>query len=264
MTGDDDLTTSSAPGEPEEPAPPESSAPPPPPPPLPPVPGEPEPPRIPWEDRGRVGFLKAFVETIGLFVTSPGIAFSRTRERGDYGSPILFAILVGWIGFLAEQVWSLAFKSSYFLFFPQRLREELGWVTERALGGSIVGFAIGFVLFPLLEVMGLFIGSAIFHLFLMLVDGLRRSRSGFEGTVRTLAYSSVATLGYVFPILGGLVVLIWGIALQTIGASTLHRTTKGRTLLAILIPVILCCTCAILFIGAIAALLAALFAGSRA
>jgi hypothetical protein len=71
----------------------------------------------------------------------------------------------------------------------------------------------------------------------------------------------VASLGYVIPFAGSIVVFLWAIALQTIGGAALHDTTRGRALAAILIPVILCCTCAFLFLGAIIAVVAAVFAG---
>ncbi len=218
-------------------------------------------PRIPWEERARYGAVPALVKTIGLFMTSPSKAFAMTRRRGDYLSPIVFALIVGWLGFLAEQCWSLVFQSTYLLFLPQSLRDQLGWVTERTLGGSIVGFVMGFALFPFAALVGLFISAAVLHLFLMLLGATSKSHAGFEGTVRVLAYSSVATLGNVIPFAGSFIAFFWAIVLQTIGAAKLHETGKGRVLFAILIPIILCCACMFLFVGAIVTILGAVFAG---
>ncbi|MFN0152359.1 MAG: YIP1 family protein [bacterium] len=205
--------------------------------------------------------MAALIKTIGLFMTSPSKAFAMTRRRGDYLSPIVFALIVGWVGFLAEQCWSLVFQSTYLLFLPESIRDQLGWVTERTLGGSIVGFVMGFALFPFAALVGLFISAAVLHLFLMLLGATSKSRAGFEGTVRVLAYSSVATLANVIPFAGSFIAFFWAIVLQTIGASTLHETGKGRALFAILIPVILCCACIFLFVGAIVTILGAAFAG---
>jgi len=218
-------------------------------------------PRIPWEERSRYGAISALVKTIGLFISSPSKAFAMTRRRGDYLSPIVFALIVGWIGFLAEQCWSLVFQSTYLLFLPQSIRDQLGWVTERTLGGSIVGFVMGFALFPFFAIVGLFVSAAVFHLFLMLLGATSKSRAGFEGTVRVVAYSTVASLGNVIPFAGSFIAFFWALALQTIGGATLHETGRGRVLFAILIPVILCCACTFLFVGAIVTILGAVFAG---
>ena len=48
----------------------------------------------------------------------------------------------------------------------------------------------------------MFVWSAILHLCLMMVGGLRESAAGFEGTFRVIAYASVAQLANLIPLVG--------------------------------------------------------------
>ena len=209
-------------------------------PPAPPTPGlEP----IPWEDRERLGLVEALVENVKLFVSRPSEAFSRTRESGDLGSPILYAVIIGFFCAVVNQVWNIVvgrpLVRALLNFVPPGTRESLLPMLHPPPGSEIVQV----ILTPVFVLLGLFIGAAIFHLCLMLVGGLGQSRTGFEGTVRAVAYASVANLAAVVPVAGALFGGIWLIALEVIGLSTLHRTSRGKALAAVLIPIVLCCLC---------------------
>lgn len=201
--------------------------------------------------------------TIAMLIGSPGKAFSLAIKKGDYASPVFFAVIVGWFGYVAERFWTVVMHWSYvFFFLPEPLKEQLGDVTDSTVGGSILGFVLGFIFFPVLAVVTLFVSSAVLHLFLLLFDALRHSRAGFEGTVRAVAYSSVASLGYFIPFAGTLIVIVWALVLEVIGASALHDTSKGRAAAAVIVPFVLCCTCIFLFAVTIVAILGMVFAGT--
>ncbi|MCH9650764.1 MAG: YIP1 family protein [Deltaproteobacteria bacterium] len=199
---------------------------------------------IPWEDRQRLGFAPALLGTVKLFVSDPKDGFRRIQEQGDLASPILFAVLLGWAAVIIGQIWSFLIGSS-FLFLPGLDGEAFTLLAGRGL----MTFGI-LLLAPLFVVIGLFIGSGIFHLFLLLVGGTERSQAGFEGTLRVVAYSSVTQLAQILPIFGALFGTIWALVLFTIGLSILHRTSQGKALAAVLIPILLCCVC-----GSIAAVM---------
>ena len=110
-------------------------------------------------------------------------------------------------------------------------------------GGSLVSQVI---LGPLLVACGLFIGAAIIHVSFMIVGALTSSKSQFEGTFRLLCYASVANVANVIPIVGGLAGGIWAIYLMVVGAQQLHKTTQGKAVAGVLLPVVVCCVCAIL------------------
>jgi len=226
-----------------------------PPPPPPPPPGGGSGPAgagLPWEERAAHGAVPAFVETAKLFVLNPTEAFARAKRSGDLFSPIAFAVVLGWIGIVFQSLWSLAFGSSWIDLLPPEMRQASGF----GLAAQGVGLVAQIVLAPIFVVVFLFIGSAIVHLMLMVVGGTRDSQAGFEGTLRALAYSTVSQLGSVVPFAGGLIAMVWAIVLETIGLATLHRTSYGKAVAAVLLPLLLCCVCLFFFFGALVALIA--------
>jgi hypothetical protein len=233
---------------------PGSLSPPPPPPAAPVPPGA----ALPWEERARLGWLPALVETVKLLVVQPQAAFARARRRGDLGSPILFAVLLGWAGILAQSLWSIAFGSSIVDLLPPELRANPAF----AFAGHTAGLLAQILLAPIFVVIFLFVGSAIVHLMLMLVGGTKSSEAGFEGTLRAMAYSTVAQLGAIVPFAGGLIAFVWSIVLETIGLADLHRTSTGKALAAVLLPLLLCCVCIFVAFGSLVAMFVGAAAGS--
>lgn len=202
------------------------------------------PPGNPWEQRDRLGFFNAFIENIKMFALNPAEAFAQTRRTGDYVGPLIFGVLVGWIGYIFSQIWSMVFQGGMMSMMPAEVREQMGSQMMFQGGFSLIGI----IFYPVLGVIGLFIAAGIIHLCAMLVGALAESDSGFEGTFRVAAYASIANLAAIVPIVGGLIALVWGIFLWVIGLSTLHRTTQGKALFAVLIPILVCCLCVILAI----------------
>jgi hypothetical protein len=227
--------------------------PPPPPPPFPPPPpgaGAAAGPALPWELRNQIGFVNALVETVKLFATAPVEAWARTRVKNDLMEPLLFSVVVSWIGIIISNIYGMMFKSSLLTMMPAEYRGRMGW-----LGASAGGSIFQMILAPLFVACGLFIGAGILHLCLMVVGALTQSTAGFEGTFRVAAYSAVADLAHVIPFVGTLIAFVWKLVLVVLGIVALHRTTQGKAVAAVLIPVVLCCGCAVIAIvfGAAAA-----------
>jgi hypothetical protein len=196
-----------------------------------------------------LGFGSAFIEAIKLFVTSPAEAFAQTKRSGDYASPLIFAVLVGWIGMAIGQLWGMLFNASMFSMFPGEMGDQMG-----AMAATSIGAFIGtLILAPIFVAIGLFIWSGLLHLCVMLVGGLGESTSGFEGTFRVVSYVTVAQFANIIPVVGGLIALVWSIILGVIGLTDLHRTTQGKATAAILIPIALCCVCAMVLGATLAA-----------
>ena len=108
---------------------------------------------------------------------------------------------------------------------------------------------------PVLAPLVLFLVAGVLHLCLMLVGG---ARQGLEATIRVVAYSESATLLAIVPLCGGLAGTLWMLVLYVIGLRELHGTSTSRAVLAVILPVFLCCglavLMAVLFAGGIAAL----------
>ena len=208
------------------------------PPPIPAPPAAaPTPGALPWEDPA-VSRFEGFFRTIGLFVTRPDDAFSRMAPAG-LGRPFVYALIMAWIELAAGMAyWAAAQSPFMFMGFPE-LRDKLA---EAAIGtGVMVAIGIGlFVVMPVILVIGLAVHACILHLMLLIVGEGRR---GLETTARVICYSHTSNLANLVPLCGGLLALVWFVALQIIGIARAHECSYGKAALAVLLPVLLCCSC---------------------
>jgi len=185
---------------------------------------------LPWDQRQEKGFFNAFIETVQMVLTKPGIAFTAMKREGGLAEPLLYALIGGSFGAVIYFIYNFVFRS--LALFPNRhnpladLLGSLGWI-------------VLVILAPVFVVIGTFIGSAILHLCLMLVGGAKQS---FEATFRVICFAggSVNPL-LVIPFCGGLIVGVWKVVLYCIGLSRAHETDTGRAVLAVFLPLIVCC-----------------------
>ncbi|MBL8114107.1 MAG: YIP1 family protein [Acidobacteria bacterium] len=235
-----------------------SFPPPPPPPPEPPSPyrppnlppagwgGPPEPPAgpgTPWETAPGID-LNALLQTFALFVTKPVEAYTRTRASGDYTKPILYALVTGIAGAILGTIWGLVIPPNL-AGLPPEFVEKLGFLLRPGVGQVLVS--------PFSVLFGIFVGGAVLHVCALITGCLKDSKGGFEGTLRVVAYGQTAALAAVVPFVGPFVSGIWTMVLWVIGIRALHRTTTGKAVFAVLLPVALCCICgivAVVFAGA--------------
>ena len=221
-----------------------------PPPPPPPTTSGPEP--LPWEQPGYPA-LEGLYEPAKLFLVRPGEAFARMSISGDLGRPLIFAVVLGWIGILAGQVYQLIMPGMPWRYLPGM---------DRGLNFAVpLAYTIGtIVLAPIFILLAVFIWSAILHLFLVIVGA---ANSGFAATVRVVCYAGTTQVLQVLPLCGGFLAAIWAIALEIIGLAVAHRTTQGKTAVAVLLPIALCCACAAIIAVAFGAAILALVGASR-
>jgi|GEM_PF-623845 len=211
----------------------------------------PTPPGNPWDQRDKLGFVPALIENVKLFALNPSEAWARTRRTGDYVGPVIFGVLIGWVGYILSWFWSLllgnALNTWMMSMMPPEAREQMGMSMMMSGGASFLWV----IFYPILGLIGIGIGSLILHGCAMLVGATAESDAGLEGTVRVVCFAAVANLASIVPLVGGLIGLVWIIFLLTLGVSTLHRTSQGKALLAVLLPLIVCCVCcaAFMFFG---------------
>jgi hypothetical protein len=186
---------------------------------------------LPWEHRQERGFFNAFVETLAMVLTKPGEAFAVMKREGGLGEPLIYALIGGCLGGIVSLLFSMGLQSVGF--FADR-HDMFG-----AMAGMGAGSAAFIVLIPLFVVIGLFIGSAIVHLCLMIVGGANQS---FETTFRVLAFSQGSTGPLqMIPVCGGLISGVWALVCSCIGLARAHDTDTGRAVLAVFLPLIVCC-----------------------
>jgi hypothetical protein len=186
---------------------------------------------LPWEHRQERGFFNAFVETLVMVLTKPGEAFTIMKREGGLGEPLIYALIGGCLGGVVSLLFSLGLQSVGF--FADRHD------TFAAMTGMGVGSAAFIFLVPVFIIIGLFIGSVIVHVCLMIVGGANQS---FETTFRVIAFSQGSTGPLqMIPICGGLIAGVWALVCNCIGLARAHETDTGRAVLAVFLPLIVCC-----------------------
>ena len=186
---------------------------------------------LPWEHRSGRGLLNAFFETLVMVLTKPTAAFTAMSREGGLSEPLIYAVIGGSIGLIASLLFNLAFQS-------------FGLLADRsnALTGMIgAGFGLVFciILMPVFVAIAMFVGAGILHLCLMIVGGAKQP---FETTFRVLCFAMGSTYPLmIVPICGGFIAGVWGIVTECIGLAQAHETDTGRAVLAVFLPLIVCC-----------------------
>ena len=184
---------------------------------------------LPWEHRQQLGFFKAFFDTASMLLMKPGEAFLMMKREGGMTDPLLFAMIGGCAGTIVSTLFQIGLASIPGVGGSNNVIAMFGM-------GAVVGFLL---LTPLFMAAGIFIGSAILHLCLMLLGGANKP---FETTFRVVCFScGAAYLFSIIPFCGGYITPIYNIVLNCIGVSRAHETTTGKAVLAVLLPLIVCC-----------------------
>jgi hypothetical protein len=186
---------------------------------------------LPWDHRQERGFFNAFVETLVMVLTRPGEAFTAMKREGGLGEPLIYALIGGSVGAIVSFLFSLGLQSIG-LFADHH-------DTFAAMAGMGIGSIAFIILVPLFIVIGLFIGSAVVHVCLMIVGGANQP---FETTFRVIAFTQGATGPLqMIPICGGAIAGVWALVCNCIGLARAHETDTGRAVLAVFLPLIICC-----------------------
>ena len=206
----------------------------------------------PWEDMPSLGFFAAFFRTIKEVLFTHTQFFQKMPVGNGMTAPLFYGVILGFVGALISVLLQYALFGSMGSF-P-------GGEGMEGMGGSIQLFQTTFIIIyaiflPLLIAIGLFIISGIFHLCLLIVGAGKR---GFEATFRVVAYTSSTQVFAIVPVIGAFIMTIYNLVLWTIGFRESHRTTTGRALIAVLLPVIV-----VAFFGIAFAVIIPLFLASQ-
>jgi hypothetical protein len=220
------------------------------PPPLPPEGGMPS--GTPWERRDQIGIVAALVETTTQVLSAPEGFFQRMPTSGGITGPLLYGLLIGYVGLVASTLYSLVFNVMFGGF--GGLARQSGTLERFAPfleGGASLVYNLIFG--PVLITLGLFIASGIIHLMLLLLGGAQRD---FEATFRVTSYSQATAILQIVPVCGSLAAFVYWVVVQIIGLSHAQGIPKGKAAAAVLVPLLLVCCCCALGIGIIAATVA--------
>jgi hypothetical protein len=190
----------------------------------------------PWESGE--GFIAAFLRTTQEVLFSPTKFFKKVAAGKGYGSPFIFAMIAGIIGFGVALLWQ-------WLIFSEMVPSHIRSITTYSF---FLIFAI--ILIPFVIAFSIVVGSGVTHLCVMIVGG---NRKGFEATFRTLSYSHSAMLFYIVPVIGSIAGPIYFFILAILGVREGHAISTGKAVLAVLLPLI------VAFVGILLAILIPLF-----
>ncbi len=196
---------------------------------------------IPWEERDRLGMIAALIETTRQVLFAPSAFFRAMPVSGGMGSPLGYAVIVGWIGVVAASFYQAVFRTvlgaggSAFADRPE-VAQLLNFV------GGWAGFVGQVVFGGVFVLIGVFLSAGVFHVMLMLLGG---ARQGFEATLRAVSYAQATSLIFLLPFCGQPIGAVWALVLYVIGLAEAHRIGHGKAVAAVLLPlVIICCCCA--------------------
>jgi hypothetical protein len=210
----------------------------------------------PWERRDQIGFASALIETTQRVLTAPGDFFRAMPVTGGIGSPLVYALIIGYAGLVVSAIYDFVLESvmgSAFTRFGGGGSEAMAGLAPYLQGGIAFGFKLIFG--PVMVAVGLFIMSGIVHLALLALGGATR---GFEATFRVACYAEAAALLNIIPACGSLIAAIVMLVIMIIGISEAQGITRGRAAAAVLLPIFVCCCCILVpLVGGIASLIGA-------
>ena len=189
-----------------------------------------------WEDERTQWTFGGLLETLKGSLFNPSEFFRTMNVTGGLTGPMLYAMIVGMAGIMMFYFWQIALRDTY----PASLSSSL----QGANMFSGVGMGVMAVVTPFAIIAGLFLGSGMLHLLLLMVRG---SKNGFEATFRVVAYAYGSNIFMAVPFCGGFIAALWNIVVVIIGLKEAHGTSGGKAAFAVLFPVLLCCAIAVLF-----------------
>jgi hypothetical protein len=156
------------------------------------------------------GIVQAFVAVL----TRPSSFYASVRDVGGFGSPVVFALVVGIVAGVINAVYLV-----------------LGLGAAGGAMGGAIGAAAGFgtiIMTPIFAVIGCFVGGAIVHVISLIAGG----KGSYEQSVRVAAYAAaimpISSLLSFVPVLRFLPGL-YGLYLVAVGLITIHAADRKKT-----------------------------------
>jgi len=176
----------------------------------------------PWEDLDNLGFVQAILATLQQSLFTPAAFFSRMPRQGGMLNPFLYGLLIGSLGAAVSYLSSLVINNPL--------------LPYGKVGGEM-SIAVGLLL-PLFVAAGIVIAAVLLHAAVFLTGGVKLP---FESTFRVVSYTTGADLFNCVPLIGWLIAGIWKFYITVIGIREVHGLSTGRSVVAVLLPVIVCC-----------------------
>ena len=207
----------------------------------------------PFAERKSRGFFPAYFETFKLVGTQPAEFFRRVRID-QTGAALLFGVIGATVGNWASLIFGALTRAATLSQMQARISElppEAARFLEQ-FASTIEGLTsptatvAQMALAPLISLISIYLTAGVIHLVLMLFKGAKR---GFDATLTVMAYASGLYLVMAIPQCGGLIALVWWLAVVIIGLGEAQRCGSGKSALAVFAPIVLFCVCCCGLIG---------------
>lgn len=179
--------------------------------------------RVPWQDRFSWLDLGAFWRTSLNILFHPSVTFAAFDYTAGIRSSLVYLLVYGSLGQIIGRYWFALIGIQYGILEGNALTNTM-WFARAAL------------FTPFLLLIFLTFIASLAHLILRL---LLAAQKPFSATFQVMAYASGATsLLNVIPFVGSFLMPLWTIVLYCIGLSEAHQTSKIKSFIALLLPVI--------------------------
>jgi len=185
---------------------------------------------IPWEQRQQLGFLTAFSQTWSESVFRPTAFFRRAPKTGNLGAALLYGMLIAMTGTMLSLFWTYWFWDA-----SPEVEKFQEWLGE---GFNRDTLRLVALLAPVGTIIWIFLAAFIYHVCLMITGS---SKNGFEATLRGFCYSYGPHLFSMIPQCGAVIAMVWQLVLMVIAWRELHESRTGRVVVAVILPLLLCC-----------------------
>ncbi len=202
------------------------------PPPAPPFAG------LPWEEPS--AGLGSIVPTTMRFIASPIDAFTKMSLTVDLVRPIAYCVTWALLGACISQIWSFLLFDTIVEFVRGLAGANFEKLAPFIQKPGALQLILGLVITPLIALIVLLVWTALVHLALTLLGGANR---GFAATLRVMCYAQTTQVAVVLPGVGGFIAFIWRLILEVIGLAQAHKTESWKAVLAVILPLLLCCVC---------------------
>ncbi|MCK5077665.1 MAG: YIP1 family protein [Calditrichia bacterium] len=207
-------------------------------------------PQVPWEDKNLTIFERFWI-TFKESVFNPTEFYKKMPPKGELFMPLLYAVTWIVISQIIGFFYLKIFGGSIFEIIRE-VMEAQGIPMDQAFNLDAIymqGVAQLFML-PFLFMLMIFVIAGIMHLLLLMFGA---GKEGYIATFRVIAYSQGSAIFNIIPFMGNMIASIWGIVLQIVGFKETHKTSYGKVVVAIIvIPLVLCVFCCIIFFVMIA------------
>jgi len=185
--------------------------------------------QILWENRGQEGLFGALVKTWTDIVFHPKKFFAEMPTKAGIKNPLLFTLICGSIAITFAALINIVSVLS------GGTMPNVPAGTPAPPVGVAVGSYVALIVFsPLLVALGVFIGTGIYHLVVLMFGG----KEGFFATFRVLSYTNALAVFNILPIVGPIFVTGYSIVMFVIGFKNVHKMSTGRAVIVAILPMI--------------------------